>query len=317
MKADYFSELKDDGVKVGMGRRIGHSLTNYVQTSIPHKLSDLRPNANNLLPRAAQIGGGAGTAFGAAGAIVTVLAVTGAVAASAAVVAAMASPAAGIVAGGVGVIAFAASAYSNREGSHRTLANYVWNMVDNEPPKISITNCTPEQLEQAGAAALTLLNDGKNQLELLGGKMDTAYKKFDKWRNEVTGKALPFGRGPLTVNDAEELKRGILLLFDQASEPGAPAFEYVRRLCHTGNYLQAPFILSVALRNRFASRMGDSSAPKEFPDYFAGWSAVTQIRKDLRDLGNLYAAIDKEMKAAPRPMSSAPPPPPRFPPPRR
>lgn len=200
-------------------------------------------------------------------------------------VAAVCGPATAILLG-VGSLAYLAyNKYSNREGAHERLRPYVHTLIDDVPPTHNIwaNTTTAEQkqhLATATSAALYLLKEGDSQYQLMGKKLQDAQATFNTfWNNElitaltqladfnnadlaVLIKAVSYNpTGALAGADVklDALNKCIALAraLDKAQKykdsvwPAAivqdgAVFEFMRRLIHLGNYLQASAIVHYA-----------------------------------------------------------------------
>jgi DNA-binding ferritin-like protein (Dps family) len=301
---NYFSELKTG--EVSGGRRLGHSFTQGVHGDLRRFAGEKAVHEVGSAVEAADF---VGKAVGGT-VVLTADALQWAKAAAAAVgvVAAMAGPQAGIVLGVVGLLSLVHGTLSDRESAHKKLAKYVWTMVDTDKPELDICSGT-ENLFKAAEAAATLLNDGKNQIALLPDKLKKAedgFKNFvTKFRdlnkdfyNAVGHLCRTKGEGEL--ENARALRSSINKMFDENSKPGGAAFEYVRRLCHTGNYLQAPYILALAMKEKFLT---GSAKEQNFcsTDYFGGNRDVAGIRQGFDSLSEMYEKICQLPLAVPKP----------------
>ncbi len=244
MTTNLFSEFKEG--EISRSRRVGHSFTNYYSSmDWKEKLSTkagLAESATQGVAAVANVGGILGLIGGG-------LAIAGAGAAGAGFFVAVAGPQVAVTAGVVGLALLAKGTYTNREAAHRELSRYVWNMVDDDPPPNGVC-FTDDALERAANAALTLMDDGKSQIKLLGPKLETAKVRFDRFNQDVgdtTAQLLRLRASPQAAN-AEMAK--LRTKMDQAVKQGGAIFEYVRRCCHTGNYIQAPHLLSLAMKEK-------------------------------------------------------------------
>jgi hypothetical protein len=298
--------------------RVGHSAGNWFssidRTSFGFAENNYRVNMNNVTA----IGGGvtnaatnfAGTAGVVAGSIAIGMSATAATAvAGAGFLAAIAGPQIAVTAGVVGLAMLIKSAYSNREAAHKKLYAYVWNMVDDKPP----TAWDEASLKEAAAAAVTLMDDGKNQIKLLGEKLTTAQNKFqtalaamDKLNRDYDQGVLDEARlRPNRANaryageysraqDATTNMTRLKTMFVKEMKEGGAIFEYIRRLSHTGNYIQAPGIIALAmkqqLRNNYTTPAAGAAAASlsGIGDYFADVPSVVQLRLKFTELDKLY-----------------------------
>ncbi|SIT00808.1 hypothetical protein [Insolitispirillum peregrinum] len=278
-------------IEVSNVRRVSHSLTNWFQSIDRGSFS-----ASNVTN---QTLGAFGNASGSLGLVAGAATLAGSAIASGAFLAACAGPQVAVTAGVAGIVMFAKSAYSNREQAHQTLSQYVWNLVDDQRPPKSLS--TTQDLEKAADAALTLLNDGQNQLKLLPKKLQAASTRIDEFHeflrkavadtNRLITEQNALSRSPVAAQrkggEIKKKSEEILKRFDTAMKPGGELFEYVRRLSHTGNYVQAPLVLAHSIK---VSAEGNSpqAASVMDVDYFAT-SPLAQSRNVLMTYHKVYA----------------------------
>ncbi|MDE1180925.1 hypothetical protein [Paraburkholderia sp.] len=294
--SNVFSAMKKG--EVGHARRVFHSATNYVRSIDRSSFSF--GNASS------QIGNAAGTFAGTAGGVAGVISmtVTGAVV-GAGFLAAVSGPQVAITGAVLGLALLAKGAYSNRDSAHTALAQYVWNMVDSDAPE-KRGPYTKADLEDAADAAMTLMEDGKSQVKLMGTKMAAAQTKFEKVNRDVKDlhdtfmrlKAVPPMQRNAQQENAnnQEIKRTqekLQALWEKESKSGGAIFEYVRRCMHTGNYIQAPYVIAMAMSAKFQSPSADSAAKimESSTDYFAGMERVEALRRTFSQLSDFYRAV--------------------------
>jgi hypothetical protein len=296
MPANIFSPIIHGDIN--NGRRVLHSATNYF-SSIDRSSFGFS-NAGTQVVNAASTF--AGTAGGVAGGIALGMSATAATAVvGAGFLAAVAGPQVAVTAAVVGLALLVKGTYSNREAAHKSLTKYVWNLVDDVPPAEGV-NFTAKGLEDAADAATTLLDDGKNQIKLLGTKLQASQAKFaalntriqdlmttfiaeqNKLNAMITGR-----RGPLIKAQREklqELRTALENVWAKESKPGGAIFEYVRRCSHTGNYLQAPHIVALAMKEKHSP--GSVVGTPQL-DYFQGSTLATNSRSAFTTLEQEYA----------------------------
>jgi hypothetical protein len=183
------------------------------------------------------------------------------------------------------------------------LAPLVWNLVDNEAPSacgggsVQSVVYTADQLNTGASAALELLTDGQNQLKLMGEKLNAADTKFKEFNNLILAdqqrlavlenrfKAArtPAERKSLLV-EARKMRAKNIEQWKTNAESGGAIFEYVRRLSHTGNYIQAPHLLALAMQER-AFPNSVVGVPQK--DYFSG-SPLAASRNVLKNIDSFY-----------------------------
>lgn len=298
MPANIFSPLING--EVGRARRMWHSTTNYF-SSIDRSSFHLSNVSNQTINTASNV---AGVTGGVAGGLTLALS-QGAMAglAGAGFLAAVAGPQVAVTAAVVGVALLAKGAYSNREAAHRSLSHYAWNLVDDQPPQHGVT-FSAHGLLDASDAAMTLMDDGKNQIKLLGTKLQTAQEKFARVNTRIEGfarayhrllgdwAAVPATRQYLMVaryrTRLGEIAAQAEELWTTESRPGGGIFEYVRRCSHTANYLQAPHIIALGMKERICP---SSVVGVAQPDFFAGMTLATNSRSAFTHLDAEYKKI--------------------------
>lgn len=294
MPANIFSPIIHD--EIGHGRRVLHSATNYFSSI--DRTSFGFSNASTQVVNAASTF--AGTAGGVAGAITIGMttAAAGAVA-GAGFLAAVAGPQVAVTAAVVGLALLVKGTYSNREAAHKSLTKYVWNLVDDVAPTQGV-NFTMKGLEDAADAATTLLDDGKNQIKLLGSKLNASQAKFAALNTRIqqlvtlllAEKArldgIPASRRVLVERQTakvHELRVELESVWTKEAKTGGAIFEYVRRCSHTGNYLQAPHLVALAMKEKHSP---GSVVGVPQPDYFMGSTLATGSRNAFTTLETEY-----------------------------
>lgn len=282
--------------RVSHWRRVGHSTSNYFQ-SIDRSSFGVAKTAEGVVNAASNF---AGTAGGVAGGIA--LGMSQAAAASvvgAGFLAAVAGPQVAVTAGVVGLAILVKGTYSNREAAHIALLDYVWNLVDDQPPAKGV-RFSREDLEKACDAAATLMEDGKNQMKLLGTKLEAARKRFEVVQAqfcEIQGQvsvqaqflADPRSAAAATARSLiEKRKVQLQAIWDRESKPGGAIFDYVRRLSHAGNYIQAPHLLGLGMRNMV---LGGEVLQQTQPDFFRDSDWAADSRKSFQTLSECYKGV--------------------------
>lgn len=280
-------------IEVSNVRRVTHSLTNWFQSIDRSSFSVSNITGQSL--------GAFGNASGTLGLVAGVATVAGSSIATGAFLAACAGPQVAITAGVAGIVMFAKSAYSNRDQAHQVLSQYIWNLVDDQPPPQSLSD--PKNLAKAADAALTLLNDGQSQLKLLPKKMETATARFNTFHTslaqieaEITtlnNRKASAVRNPsqmaLIDKELQKKKASLREKLEKSMKDGGELFEYVRRLSHTGNYIQAPLVVAYSIK--VSAEGGNSQSPSAMQtDYFAN-SPLAQSRQLLMDYAALYQRL--------------------------
>jgi len=229
-----FSPFKTPGsTNVSMTRRVGHSLSQKFQSMTRGE------SALEAADKVALVGG----TISASCTIACAVGAAGAFAVTAS------GPIAAGALGAVGLFLAAESTYSNRESAHNALQPHVWSYIDDEAPK----SINDGNAKDVGAAAISLISDGKPQIKLMDGKFQTAENAFNVfWKSyqenssalSALGKrdrahveiSLPLCR---IACQEDEMRSKIL---ENAFNPEGAAYNFIRRLIHFGNYMQAPIV---------------------------------------------------------------------------
>ena len=296
MVANVFTPIvKEHGVS--NFRRVGHSFTNYF-SSIDRSSFGFSSTSQKVVEQTANFAGTAGAVGGTLTLAMGEAAVAGL--AGAGFLAAVAGPQVAVTAGVVGLALLIKGTYSNREAAHISLGQYVWNMVDTEPPAKLLN--TAENINDACDAAMTLLDDGKSQVKLLGSKLGAASAKLEIFHTSLKAKirildaevtkyrgAVAGARGK-SVRDAAQKKYSrtrveIIAEMEEAMAQGGAIYEYVRRCAHTGNYIQAAHIVSLAMKEKLKAGSVTSVAQT---DYFAGFQLAIDSRRLFAELEVAY-----------------------------
>jgi hypothetical protein len=260
-----FSQFKDPkNIKVSPRRKIAHSLRDKL------KSMTVKDHIGQVVPNALDATGHAST--GAA--IVAVAGVSGAA------VTALTGPAVGITLGIAAILQTAKSTYSNREKAHAKLTDYVWSYIDDEPPRQPLD-------DDAKSAALGLLLDGQAQTNRLPSKLADAERKFNQFNVEYNKLVKYHTLFDVSKNDQKTLPSILPKLFeaeekrqdllDAAFASNGAIFEYMRRLVHAGNYIQATKI--------FAKVMEEDDRPLED---FTISDKANDVRNMLKHLSDRF-----------------------------
>lgn len=303
-----FSKLIREGSNVSLFRKVRHSASNFVR-------GKRAPSGLNRKQRAVNAVRPANVAFGSTRAAASVMKHMSGAAAGTGFVVAILGPQATVTAAAITLALLAKSMYSNREAAHRGLIDYVWNMVDDKGPR---TPLTEESLRKAGQAALTLLKDGQNQVAIMGKKHATAEKKFNVLQKEIEEIASNFYASKQS-RDAENnqaiYENGVAIgsktsflyqihqeqmdryrsqlssIWTKETKPGRIIHQYVRRCVHTGNYLQAPYVLHLAMLE--ASSPGSViNNTNLMGDPFLGNTLCIQSRAHFKKLDKFYTDLN-------------------------
>lgn len=291
-----FTPLLD--AEVSNLRRVSHSFSNWFSTIGRDGFT-----AEDAFDMTMDV---AGNASGTLGLVAGAATIAGSAVAGGAFLAACAGPQVAVTAGVLGLVVLAKQTYSNRESAHRTLAPLVWNLVDTEAPSacgggnVQSVVYTADQLNTGASAALELLTDGQNQLKLLGEKLKAADIKFQAFNALVLADQQRLDqlktrfRAASTASQQQairaeyrQMKAKIIAQWKTEAESGGAIFEYVRRLSHTGNYIQAPHLLALAMQER-ASPTSVVGKPQR--DYFLG-SPMAASRDVLNNIDSFYKAM--------------------------
>jgi hypothetical protein len=291
-----FTPLLD--AEVSNLRRVSHSFSNWFSTIGRDGFT-----AEDAFDMTMDV---AGNASGTLGLVAGAATIAGSAVAGGAFLAACAGPQVAVTAGVLGLVVLAKQTYSNRESAHRALAPLVWNLVDTEAPSacgggnVQSVVYTADQLNSGASAALELLTDGQNQLKLLGEKLKAADIKFQAFNALVLADQQRLDqlktrfRAARTASQQQairaeyrQMKAKIIAQWKTEAESGGAIFEYVRRLSHTGNYIQAPHLLALAMQER-ASPTSVVGKPQR--DYFLG-SPMAASRDVLNNIDSFYKAM--------------------------
>jgi len=284
------------GHSVSTFRKITHSAKNYFQ-SIDRSSFGFGSASTKVLEQAGNFAGTAGAVAGGITLGMTEAAIAGL--AGAGFLAAVAGPQVAVTAGVVGLALLVKGTYSNREAAHIALSKYVWNMVDDQPPSVNLD--TADRLNDACDAAMTLLDDGKNQIKLLGSKytaakikMDVLHQNMTTWSNEYRAKLTLYNTTTDPAiktqagKDKDKIRDKFKDIWAKESKQGGAIFEYVRRTSHTGNYIQAAHIVALAMKEKLNTGSVTQVAQT---DYFAGFEMATNSRQIFRELDVVYTVI--------------------------
>ncbi len=275
-------------------RRIGHSASDYVR-SIDRSSLGLVSTPEQVINAAGLF---AGTAGGVAGGIALGMsqAAAGAVA-GAGFLAAIAGPQVAVTSAVVGLVFLVKGTYSNREAAHRALYDYTWNMVDDQPPTKGL-RFTKEELESACDAAATLLDDGKNQIKLLGTKLQEAEKKFTQELAKLEKLYVRYetemfqlkrlGASNLSSTELLRIRAEFDKLWKKETKSGGAIFNYVRRLSHTGNYIQAAHLVALGMKSKWSA---DEVFNVDQPDYFGQCEFAKKLRSSFAAMTHRYADL--------------------------
>lgn len=287
--SNIFRELIEG--KVGAGRRVAHSASNYYQGSFQSLKQWKSKSGRDVVDAGGMTINVVANGLGTAGGVVGALSVAGHAAAGTATAVLIASPGAALMAGLIGVALVVKGAYSNRDAAHTALRDYVWSLVDACPPsQLQNDHFSKEGLLNAADAAAVLMADGKQQLKLLHSKLADATKRFDSFFMGLKDDHAKYVRAkrditnPTAQEECRNAQSSAQKRWAEQTVPGGAVFNYVRRLVHTGNYLQAPHIIAMAMKEVLEPGSVTGVVQK---DYFAGSSVVQDYRKQLATLSQM------------------------------
>jgi hypothetical protein len=235
-----FSPFKTPGsTNVSMTRRVRHSLSQKFQSMTRGE------SALEAADKVALVGG----TISASCTIACAVGAAGAFAVTAS------GPIAAGALGAVGLFLAAESTYSNRESAHNALQPHVWSYIDDEAPK----SINDGNAKDVGAAAISLISDGKPQIKLMDGKFQTAENAFnDFWRSYQESSRALTHLSTRTKPQIERMERILIAAYnnnrkrnkilENAFNPGGAVYDFMRRLMHFGNYMQAPIVVGKVMQ---------------------------------------------------------------------
>lgn len=271
-----FSAFKDpDAISVSRPRRVYHSAKHKM-------LSSKGSAAGEVIDKVAV----SGATVNAACTIAVAAGATGAFA-----VAASGPIAAGAL-GVVGIILAAKASYSNRDAAHKKLMPHVWSYIDDEAPE----PITEGNKKDVAAAALSLISDGQPQMRLKDSKLNEREKAFVSFWTKYQKVSISHAsynhgmKGELVMiavyrNEPERQK-----LLDKALASGGAIYEYMRRLGHLANYMQAPMVFGKVMQ-------GDASPLQDFAKTV---TRVQETRNELKQMSERIASDDRAFEAVQR-----------------
>ena len=299
MPAIKISKLID--ADIGRFRRVGHSGQQWF-TSIDRQSFGFAKTSEQALNAAGTFAGTAGAVSGAVAIGMSTTAATAVVGAG--FLAAVAGPQVAVTAAVVALAVLIKGAYSNREAAHKKLLKHVWTMVDDTPPE----PWTQDSLNECSEAAMTLMEDGKNQIKLLGSKLEAAKARFMLFNKELEDLDAAKSRedaivktpGPQAARAAAKQRMdrhqaSMEAAWRKAISSGGAVADYVRRISHTGNYIQAPHIIAIGMKLRMAGGFGATVPPlptvSSDDDFFKGMANVIAMRYSLAEHCKRYDAL--------------------------
>jgi len=278
-KENYFSQYKDGDLKLGwraMHRKVGHGAR----------------DAFKVATKADMATAGVSTGANAATMMNTSASVAAIAGSSAKAVVAITSPIFGLASGLVTLGLLAYDTYSDREKRHLHMAKYLPSLIDsNLPEENFFTTNNQKVIEKVCADALYLLKEGPNQYQRMAGKFQLAYKKFVDFytRNLITPKK---EWAPQPIDDGEkEMFRSRWI--ESASRRDEVVWEYLRRLIHTGNYLQCGAVINHATFKKLGVKDDIGWQVEKDPLRQIPWAR--EVRKEMDIVSNgLKVYLDLE-----------------------
>jgi len=276
-----FSVYKDpDNIGVGKMRRIRHSLTQKIGSMGKGEA------ALEAVDKAAL----------AAGVVSAGSAVAVGLGSTAAFAAAISGPQAAVTLTVIGAVMAAKGTYSNRDSAHKQLSPYVWSFIDDMAPR---EWGHAEKINVAGAA-VALISDGQAQVKAIDSKLKQVEKVFNDWWNEYRkvskyhyayagSNEFLGGRGGALGTLVLQNEAARFALLEKAYAKDGAVREYMRRLSHMANYLQAGAVFSRVLQ----TENGIPSPP------LGDFGSTNQLVKDTRvNLAKISERIVDDQKAA-------------------
>jgi len=156
------------------------------------------------------------------------------------------SKAVGYVGFGLGaaldLITFVSDKYSNRDGAHEKLQDYVWSLIDDARPSKPLN-------KEAAAAAMYLIKEGESQQAIGADKLKKAEGPFLEWARDYVRMTKPFHNKNLTF-ELIALNKKRLKHLEEGFKKGGVVMKYMRRLNHWGDYIQAWEICSLNIQGQ-------------------------------------------------------------------
>lgn len=284
----------------GITRSVGHSISNWFRTSGSNGKKGVVNTGVQGVTNVAGVAALSGSITTAAtsGSLAAAAGLTTVGAGSAAtIVGAVAlAPITGIVMGVVGLGYLGYSRYSNRDKYHKVLSQYTWSLIDDSPPEKQAFEGGEGQKE-AHKAADQLCSQGGNQIALMSDKYNTRAAKYEEWFNKATDLYLEItilADGIYQSNlrqDTGKQKKYKDQLNKKASDfdkhvakgivKGGAVWEYIRRLAHMSNYLQAHHVFSVVLLDQVDGLTRDEKTATG-ADYFKDMVWAKTIRERVK-----------------------------------
>jgi len=294
----------------GTTRSIAHSISNWFRTSGSNGKKGVVntgiQGATNVAGAAAL--GGSVTAAATSGSLAAAagLTATGAGAAATVVGSVALAPITGIVMGVVALGYLGYSRYSNRDKYHKVMSQYTWSLIDDSAPQKRPFDGGPGQIE-AHKAADELCSQGGNQIALMPKKYDNRAAKYQEWYKDlenfytnITSSAEKFyltNDDKLAQKYKKELNQNVKKFkkhIDSGTKYGGAVWEYIRRLAHMSNYLQAHYVFSVVLLDKVEG-LSQNEKIARGTDYFEGMEWAKNIRKVVKERSDGLDNMDKHV----------------------
>jgi hypothetical protein len=303
MPVNKFSILRTElnGIRVSMTRRITHSASDWFRNQWSSTSS---PEKGLMLVEGLNDGAGmTATAITALG--------LGAVGAGAVI----AGPVTAGITGLIGLGYMAKGSYSNRDDAHFKLQSFVWNLVDDVPPKSIYTN--DANLKEAAQHATYLMKEASNQYEYMGEKsakttrkFKATWKEYEKLVGPLIGaswqqveKEMRIHRYLTADDSAKNLPNLQKLAFSLNSAKvsadelqkkhcavGGDIFNFIRRIIKVGNYLQCANIIS---RATYGQLKCNTQTDQTTTDPFLNWDFAIYSRGSAKEMDDLISLVEK------------------------
>ncbi|WP_152522564.1 hypothetical protein [Sphingobium ummariense] len=303
---EMFAQFKNDRLGQYVSpRRMAHSASDFFRSTKPalnyaHAKADALSNnvphphrqgmaaamkgfgSDQMMGAGGHIANVTGLGLGTGGMVVGAMTIAGAAGATTLSALTVAGPQVAVTAGVLGLVLAAKALYSNREAAHAELTGYCWSLIDDEAPK----PLTAAGLKTASEAALTLIQDGQDQMILTAEKLRSAAHKLDIFNDSLEASIAELGR--MDPNKVAVQQRILKEKVNAGLAPDGAIREFARRVVHTGNYIQAPHIYNMSMRENLMPGM---FANESNIDYFANTNIGREMRKIFVDLESFYTSI--------------------------
>ncbi|MFM2069282.1 MAG: hypothetical protein RLZZ584_4191, partial [Pseudomonadota bacterium] len=261
------------------------------------------------------------------------------VVAASAFAATVGGPQIAVTAGVLGLASLAYDSYSNRDQRHTELAKYAWSLIDDVRPQFDILSDPMHLAAAASHAMYLMKegeNQYKimgSKLEAAQKNFNAFWENYqskrisplilsgaikNEWRMEAFmrqteqeeqqyGKSLQhmdslerrYEQLSSEHADLGKIYNDGLSEWNNACAAGKPVFEFMRRLVHTGNYIQCPYIIHLATLDKLATgypRPQTSSTASTFDDILSSWDGAQHYRKVLAEISDAKKAAETNFK---------------------